>query len=111
MESPLVYWQSHYQQKCPIYQNSKAVRDMVLLLMGAQQPLALVWPSPQSTGETTLCCSPFCGMHLRNEATIDWGLRTLMYEDATAANYRIYASMCMYVCVVFCSNKGLCLFS
>ena len=33
MESPLVYWQSHYQQKCPIYQNSKAVRDMVLLLM------------------------------------------------------------------------------
>ena len=22
-----------YQQKCPIYQNSKAVRDMVLLLM------------------------------------------------------------------------------
>ena len=33
MESPLVYWQSHYQKKCPIYQNSKAVRDMVLLLM------------------------------------------------------------------------------
>ena len=39
MESPLVYWQSHYQQKCPIYQNSKAVRDMVLLLMAPSAPL------------------------------------------------------------------------
>jgi hypothetical protein len=30
-----------YQQKCPIYRNSKAVRDMVLLLMIIQQQAVL----------------------------------------------------------------------
>ncbi len=39
-----------------------------------------------------------------------WFLSTSMYEDATA-KHRIYASMCMYVCVIFHSNKGLCQFS
>jgi len=32
---PIAYWQSHISAKNPIYQNSKAVRDMVLLLMTA----------------------------------------------------------------------------
>jgi hypothetical protein len=31
-----------YQQKCAIYQNSKAVRDMVLLLMMAMRAAALI---------------------------------------------------------------------
>ena len=33
---PTAYWQSHISAKNPIYQNSKAVRDMVLLLMDTQ---------------------------------------------------------------------------
>ena len=34
-----------YQQKCPIYQNSKAVRDMVLLLMiGRRLPGKYCYP-------------------------------------------------------------------
>ena len=39
-----------------------------------------------------------------------WFLSTSMYKDATA-KYHIYASMCMYVCVIFHSNSGLCQFS
>jgi hypothetical protein len=33
-----------YQQKCPIYQNSKAVRDMVLLLMHVRKGLITIFP-------------------------------------------------------------------
>jgi hypothetical protein len=50
---PISYWHTYVSaQKCPIYRNSKAVRDMVLLLMYVWGDLLHVWPIVDNDKQT-----------------------------------------------------------